>query len=107
MEDIFLTKIIEAEQQAHQIILNSNLDAQKLIQDKKQNFENDKKQLEKKYDDLLYYSQEQIDEKLKKEFSSKLDSLKNEVDEIKNHSKENYSKAIDYLLFGVNDNGNS
>jgi len=107
MEDILVSKIIETEKEAEKIILDSKETASRLTKeyDAKYNFE--KKQIEKKYEELIISNQEKIKMEFDENFDKKLSEMKIQVDEIKINSQQNYDKALNILLSGVNDNGNS
>ena len=107
MEDILITKILETECEAEKIISDSKVSASRLIEDYTASYNLEKKQIERKYDDIFISKQEQIKKDLDEEFSNKLSLTKSEMEQIKVQSMKNYEKALNILLSGVNKNGDS
>ena len=107
MDDILLAKIFETEETAEKIISDSKITAKNLIEEHTLKFNLEKKEIEKKYDDILISSQEEIKKEFDRIYEKKLNEIKKEVEEIKDHSKQNYDKALNILLSGVNIDGNS
>ena len=66
-----------------------------------------KKEIEKKYDDLLISGQEKIKKEFDAEYEIKLKEMKKDAEKLKDHSKQNYDKALNILLAGVSSDGNS
>ena len=107
MEDIFVTKIIEAEAEADKLIQNSKNSANELIENYTSEYNLERKKIEKKYDDLTISSQEKMRDEFEKEFNLKLDDMKNQINELKTQYEQKYDSALKILLSGVSDNGNS
>ena len=107
MEDILITKILETESEAEKIILDSRVSASRLIEDYTASYNLEKKQIERKYDDIFIAKQEQIKKDLDEEFISKLSISKTEIEKLKDESVKNYDKALNILLLGADKNGNS
>lgn len=107
MENILVAKIIEAENNAIKIILDSKNQASHLVEEYKKIYNQEKKQIEKKYDDMLILSQDTIKNEFDKEFDKKMQESKKEIDVMKLQSKQNFDTAINILLSGVEGNGNS
>lgn len=107
MEDIIVVKILETEKEAKKIISDSKVTASRLIEEYTATFNVEKKQIERKYDDIFISKQEQIKKDLDEEFNNKLSIVKSEVETLKVHSLKNYDKAINILFSGVTNDGNS
>ena len=107
MEDILVAKIIEAEDKADKIVSDSKVTAKNLIDEHTLKFNLEKKEIEKKYDDLLITGQEKIKKEFDAEYEIKLKEMKKDAEKLKDHSKQNYDKALNILLAGVSSDGNS
>ena len=107
MEDILITKILETECEAEKIISDSKVSASRLIEDYTASYNLEKKQIERKYDDTFISKQEQIKKELDEDFSNRLSVSKTEIEQLKVESIKNYDEALNILLSGVDNNGNS
>ena len=107
MEDIFVTKIIEAEKQADEIVSKSQKKANKMLENYKLEYSSEKKQIEQKYDEMIYENQETIKKECDADFNEKAKQMKTEVEKIKLNLDSAYDVALNILLSGVSDNGNS
>ena len=107
MENILVSKIIEAESNAEKIISDSKEQANKLLEDYKVLYSQEKKQIEEKYDELLLSMQKSLKEDFEKDFNQKLEKKKIEIKDLKSKYQQNYDKALNILLSGVDENGNS
>lgn len=106
MEDIFVTKIIEAEKQAEEIVSKSQKKASKMLESYKLEYSLQKKQIEQKYDEMIYASQEAIKKEYDDSFNGKAEQIKLEVQKLKLNLDSAYDVALNILLSGVSDNGN-
>ena len=107
MENILVSKIIEAESNAEKIISDSKEQANKLLEDYKVLYSQEKKQIEEKYDELLLSMQKSLKEDFEKDFNQKLEKKKIEIKDLKSKYQQNYDKALNILLSGVDENVNS
>ena len=107
MENILLAKIVETEDIAEKIISDSKITANNLIEEHTLKYNTDKKEIEKKYDEILISGQERIKKEFDAEFEKKLSELKIETQKIGDHSIQIFDKALNILLSGVNCDGNS
>ena len=107
MEDIFVTKIVETEKQAEQIVENAKETASKLLEECKFQTSQERRKLEKKYDESLVEKQDAITQEFETEFNKSMSEMKNEVSELKTKSKVNFESALTILLSGESGDGNS
>ena len=107
MEDIFVAKIIETENQAEKIVLQAKEKADSLIEENKLKNSLDTRQLEKKYDEIVSEKQDAIKQEFENDFNKNLDDMKLQTDQLKSQSMQNYEKALKILLSEESDNGNS
>ena len=107
MEDIFIAKIIETENQAEKIVLQAKEKADSLIEENKLKNSLEKRQLEKKYDEIVSEKQDAIKQEFENDFNKNLDDMKLQTDQLKSQSMQNYEKALKILLSEESDNGNS
>ena len=105
MEDILVAKIIEAEDKADKIVSDSKVTAKNLIDEHTLKFNLEKKEIEKKYDDLLISGQEKIKKEFDAEYEIKLKEMKKDAEKLKDHSKNSahfYGRMIHFIhLYGV------
>ena len=107
MEDIFVAKIIETENQAEKIISQAKENANNLLEENKLRYSFEKKQLEKKYDDIVSEKQDEIKKEFDEDFNKSIVEMKTDIDKLKSQSIQHYEQALKILLLGESENGNS
>ena len=107
MEDIFVTKIVETENQAEQIVADAKENANKILEECRFKTSQERKQLEKNFDDALTEKQESLKHEFEDEFSRNLVEMEKQVAELKIDAKKNYETALVVLLSGESGDGNS